>query len=148
MGKVVDPSRAFKVCHGYKVDGELFLWSKGVRGLLNNNQEYLCQKIVIENAKGGPRVFLTVEEAKAAKVEEEVPKEVKHMVAMRTCASLLDEAENEGLIGGVNDVYAFMDYCMYKHGFDELKRKVPEKIRTFIDEHLSDSEDKISKIVE
>jgi len=134
MGVVVNPLKAFRVCHGYKIDHELLLWSPGVVGTLSDLQELQCQKIIIENAKGGPKVFYSVDEALEAEVEETT--KPAQMGAIRTCAHLLDLAEDAKLITSRNDVYAFMDYCMAKLGFDGVEREVPPHIKKFIDEML------------
>ena len=47
MGRVIDPSTAFRVCHGFKLDDELMLWSKGVIGTLSDSQEKLCDRIYV-----------------------------------------------------------------------------------------------------
>jgi len=139
MGLVVNPLKAFRVCHGYKIDHELILWSPGVIGILSDAEEFLCKKIIIENAKGGPKVFFSV--AEALEAETEPPKEkVGHIVAIRTCAHLLDEAEDIGLITGRRDVWAFMDYCMAKLGYGKVDREIPDHIKMFIDRMLEKEE--------
>jgi len=151
MGIVVDPLKAFRTCHGYKIDHELILWSEGVIGTLSDEQEYLCRKIIIENAKGGPKVFYSVEDALEAEVEEVPPKKIGQVMAIRTCAHLLDMAEDAKLITGRKDVWAFMDYCLAKLGYGKVDREVPDHIKKFIDEMLTKEEikkgaDKIVKL--
>ena len=136
MGYVIDPERAFRVCHGYKIDSNLILWSPGVVGTLSNEQELKCKKIIIENAKGGPRVADSVVEALAVEVEEK-PK-LGQISAIRTCAHLLDLAEDAKIITGRKDVYAFMDYCMSKLGYDGVQRDVPDYIKKFVDKMLKE----------
>lgn len=130
-GIVVNPFKAFRVCHGIKVDDELILWSPGVIGVLSDEQEKLCKKIIIENAEDR-KVFSSVEEALKADVKP--TKKLRQVVAIRTCAQLLDKAEDYDLIQNIKDVWAFMDYCMAKQGFGKVERKVPERIKEFIDE--------------
>ena len=134
MGIPVKPGIAFSICHGYKIGNELILWSPGVIGALNDEQEKLCKKIIIENAKGGPRVVSSVEEA--LKVETEKTPKMRQVVAVKTCAHLLDLAEDKKLVHGIQDVWAFMDYCMAKMGFGEVEREVPEQLKVFIDTYL------------
>lgn len=47
MGIVIKPEVAFRMCHGYKLDGELILWSDGVVGTLTDEQEKLCKSIIL-----------------------------------------------------------------------------------------------------
>jgi len=54
MGIVVKPEVAFKLCHGYEIDGELILWSDGVIGTLTDEQEKLCKYIFAEKGKYVP----------------------------------------------------------------------------------------------
>jgi len=136
MGLVVGSLKAFRTCHGYKIDHELILWSEGVIGTLSDEQEHLCRKIIIENAKGGPKVFYSVEDALEAEVEEVPPKKVGQVMAIRTCAHLLDMAEDAKLITGRRDVWAFMDYCLAKLGYGKVDREVPDYIKEFIDKSL------------
>lgn len=63
MARVIHPSEAFESCHGYKADGDLFLWTDGAIGMLSEEQIPRCRRIVIENAAPGPRSFKSVEEA-------------------------------------------------------------------------------------
>lgn len=49
MGIVVDRNIAFQYCHGYKLNGELILWSVGVIGALSNTQEKLCKEIKFDS---------------------------------------------------------------------------------------------------
>ena len=139
MGIVVNPQKAFRVCHGYKIDHELILWSEGVIGTLSDEQEALCKMIVLENAKGGRAVFFSREEALKADAEPITPK-TGQFIAIRTCAHLLDVAEDKGLIKGIPDVWTFMDYCMAKLGYGKVDREVPDYIRKFIDEMLAKEE--------
>jgi len=135
----------FRVCHGYKIDHELILWAKGKRGMLSDEEEKLCKVIILENAKG-KKVFTSVEEALKAEIEE-IPPKIGHIVAIRTCAHMLDEAEDIGLIDNISDVYAFMDYCMFKFGYDHIDRVIPDTIKTFIDIKF-ERDPKIRKVLE
>jgi len=47
MGRVIDPSIAFQSCHGYRLDDEKMLWSKGVIGTLTDEQEKLCKEVYL-----------------------------------------------------------------------------------------------------
>ncbi len=132
MGVVIDPTKAFKVCHGYKIDGFLALFSKGVIGMLSKDQIEKCQTIIIENAVG-QKVFHSVEEAMKAKVVED--KHMAQTLAIRHCAHLLHEAHEEGIIKSIADIPVFMDYCMYVYGFGKLKHEIPERIEKWINEH-------------
>ena len=135
MGIVIDPSKAFKTCYGYKLNGELILWSKGVVGALSDEQEKMCQMIIIENAEGGPAVVFSYEDALRVKAKPVTSKTARFM-AIKTCAELLDLAEDRGLIRTVFDTWAFMDYCMAKLGFGKVDRYVPEDIKRFIDQYI------------
>jgi len=135
VGIVVDSLKAFRVCHGYKIDHELILWSPGVVGTLSDDQELKCRKIIIENAKGN-KVFYSVADALEAETSE-TPK-LGQMSAIRTCAQLLDLAEDAKIITGRKDVYAFMDYCMSKLGYDGVQRDVPDYIKKFVDKMLKE----------
>ena len=137
MGVVVDPAKAFLVCHGYKIDDELILWSEGVIGTLSDEQEELCKKIVLENVRP-PRVFSSKEEALKAEVEELPKGKVKQMAAVRVCAKILDEAEDRGLILGLEDVWATMDYCVNSLLGEPYERVPPVGLRRFIDEKLKE----------
>ncbi|RLI84692.1 hypothetical protein DRP07_00275 [Archaeoglobales archaeon] len=138
MGLVTDANKAFRLCHGYKIDDELILWSEGVIGTLSDDQEYKCQTILIENASGGPRSFSSVRDAKRVKTSGIPEGYVKRMVAFRVCASLLDKAEDAGLIDTRKDVYGFMDYCMDQLGYDGVKKeyKLSEDVKEFIEKGL------------
>jgi hypothetical protein len=150
MGIVVNRLTAFENCHGYKLsDDELWLWSPGVVGALSDEQERLCGRIVIENAKGGPKVFSSVESALRAEVEYYPRKHLKQQIAIRTCAQMLDRAEDLGIISSREDVYDFMDYCMEKMGFPGEKVRYPKpEIRAFIEEQLSRLQRKLDKLKE
>jgi len=138
MGLVVDEDRAFSVCHGYNIDHELLLWSPGVVGALNDEQEKKCKSIIVENAKGGIRKFNSVEEALGVKTVG-IPKGHLHQViAIRQCAGVLDRAEDMGVIKNIDDVFDLMDYCMEKMGHPGTKRRIvrPE-IKKFVTEQLT-----------
>ncbi|MCF6194758.1 MAG: hypothetical protein L3J46_10555, partial [Kangiellaceae bacterium] len=66
----MDPAEAFRVCQGYKVDGFLALFSKGVIGMLSKDQIKECKVVVLENAVG-QKVFHSWEEALKAQVVED-----------------------------------------------------------------------------
>ena len=137
MGIVVKPQKAFRICHGYKVDDELILWSEGVVGALDDMQERKCRTIIVENAKGGPVSVHSVDEALKLRTVN-VPKEkMGQVVAIKRCAGLLDVAEDIGYITNVSDVYAFTDYCMAKLGYNGVKRHPREDIKEFIDNALA-----------
>ena len=136
MGIVVDPSKAFKTCYGYKLNGELILWSKGVIGALSDEQERLCRMIIIENAEGGPAVVFSYEDALRVKANP-VTLKTSRFVAIKTCAELLHLADERGLIRTIFDTWSFMDYCMAKLGFGKVDRYVPEDIKRFIDQYIS-----------
>jgi len=132
MGEVINPAEAFRVCHGYKVDGFLALFSKGVIGMLNKEQIKECKTIIIENAVG-EKVFHDWREALKAEVVED--RHMAQTLAIRHCAHLLHRAHEEGVVKSIVDVPLFMDYCMYVYGFGKLKHKIPERIKEWIDEH-------------
>jgi len=136
VGYVVDWHKAFRLCHGYKLDNELILWSEGVIGTLSDEQEFSCKKIVIENA--GFQVFDSVKDALKAKTIELPSKKLRQMAAIRQCAGILDRAEDAGLIIDREDVYSTMDYCMSKLGYNHVKWKPREDLREFIDEELEE----------
>jgi len=137
MGIVVRGSKAFKLCHGYKTDHELILWSEGVIGTLNDWQEVKCEKILIENAKGGPKLVDSYVEALKVETVPISRKHLKQMIAIRQCAHILDKAEDVGLIENRYDVYSLMDYCMFKLGFDHVEKPPKEEIKKFVDKELS-----------
>lgn len=66
MAEVVNPGEAFEGCHGYKGDGTLYLWTDGAIGMLSQEQVSRCDQIYLNNTVPGPRVFDSVEEARAA----------------------------------------------------------------------------------
>jgi len=137
MGHVIDENEAFKLCHGYKVDGDLRLWSKGVLGTLSKDQIFKCKAILIENAKGGPKIYTSVDEALKAEVTKIPDKHIGQTIAIRKCANILDAAEDLGLIRGLDDVYDLMDYCMDKLGYKgEKTREIREDLKEFVDKAL------------
>lgn len=66
MTEVTNPAEAFEGCHGYKADGKLYLYTDGAMGMLSQEQIPRCDRIYLNNAAPGPRVFDSVEEARAA----------------------------------------------------------------------------------
>lgn len=147
MGLVTNPYKAFQVCHGYKIDHELILWSPGVIGALDNAQEKLCKQILLENAKGGPRVFYSVEDALKAETSRLPKPRVRQQAAIKMCAQILDRAEDIGLITGIKDVYGLMDYCMARLGFgDGVKWHPSREIEEFVDRELKHMGKKLEKI--
>ena len=84
MGIVVNPSKAFKLCEGFKIgENELLLKSEGVKGWLSDEQEKKCKVIILHNAVG-KKIFNSYEEALKAEVAY-IPNNIKHMAAMSLC---------------------------------------------------------------
>jgi len=133
----------FIFCHGWKVDHKLLLFSKGHHGLLSQDEAKRCKLILIENAIGGPKLVHSYEEALKVPVHPISP-EKNQFVAMMVCGHLMHWGDrNYNIIRDVDDVYAFMDYCLYKLGHGHLKRKIPERIKEFIDKYLPQFEKKM-----
>jgi len=146
MGIVVEPDVAFKVCHGYKLsDDELILWSAGVIGALSDEQERLCEKIILNNVKGED-VFNSVKEALRAPIEwRDENLKSDHFKAMKVCSRILHEADMFDMVIDPNDVYGLMDYCLAKLGFGkDYVRPVSEDIKEYVDMRLKEYEDQRS----
>lgn len=134
MGIVTDPARAFRMCHGYKIGDELILWSDGVMGVLSDSQEDKCQWIVLEDYNGVPHVFRSRKEALASDIGH--PKKADVFADVKRCSRILDIAEDEGVIRDLEDVYATLDYCMYKLGHNDLKHRPRDRVKKFVDKML------------
>jgi len=147
MGVVVNPYKAFELCHGYKIGDRLILWSPGVVGTLNKWQDRECKKIVIENAGNGEEIFDSYEEAEKAKVSNVIPEEhVRQIIAIRTCAHILHKAKMKGLIQDIQDVYSTLDYCIHEMGVGKTLKYTPNyKIKEFVDEELKETMEKLPK---
>jgi len=101
MSLVVNPYKAFQVCHGYKIDHELILWSPGVIGALDDDQEKECRQILQQNVKERPRVYSSVEDALNAETSSLPKPRLLQQAAIKTCAQILDRAEDVGLTTGI-----------------------------------------------
>jgi len=95
MGIVIKPEIAFRVCHGYKLGDELILWSDGVVGTLTDEQEKLCQSIIIHRnipEKLKKRLFSFKEVAKECSKEvEKYPKGERLIPYLKCMEKKLEE---------------------------------------------------------
>lgn len=63
MGEVRNPDKAFKTCRGHKTSqGEVKLYSEGVKGELNEDQKRKCEVINVENTD--QKYFDNIQEVK------------------------------------------------------------------------------------
>jgi len=95
---VIDPSTAYRVCHGFKLDDELMLWSRGIVGTLSDSQEKLCQKVYILEPVPPALVkrheeFSEIAHTCSQRVREEYPKG-ERLLPYLECMS--EEAEKRG----------------------------------------------------
>jgi len=57
--------------------------------------------------------------------------------ALAGCAELMKEAEKKDLIKSRSDVYAFMDYCMFKKGYKgKVERSIRDELKNFIEANV------------
>ena len=138
MCRIVDPTKVFKYCHGYKVDHHLFLFSPGCIGFLSKDQIPECKVIRLDNAPPWHNTFHSWKEALEAPVVD--TSHMRQVIAIQHCGHLVHLAKEEGILDKIHgNVPAFMSYCEHLYGLGHKKEyweEIPDDVKKWIKEHI------------